>query len=152
GDVTRDDNGGAHHQFTVSPTGDLLLIYGGPDFERPDRYANALTTLGWSYDVWKGPLSDAPVVGDLSGGMRAYTAVWYQNGLENSPPFSDAARDAITSYLDGGGRLVVVGHDLAWAFGDPTSDFYTVARHDWLQNTLHTVFNLDPAGWTSIVG
>ena len=34
GNVTRDDNGGAHYKLTVSPPSDVLLVYGGAEFER----------------------------------------------------------------------------------------------------------------------
>jgi hypothetical protein len=152
GNVTRDDHGGAHYQFTVQPHGDLLLVYGGPEFERPNRYANALGDLGWLYDTWEGPLSANPSVGNLATGMRSYKAVWWQNGLENYPPFSAAARDSITAYLDGGGRMVSLGHDVAWSLGDASSPDHDANTQAWLHNTLHTDFVNDTPGWTSIGG
>ncbi|HEU5456430.1 MAG TPA: S8 family serine peptidase, partial [Nocardioides sp.] len=152
GNVTRDDNGGEHYRFTVNPPGDLLIIYGGEQFDREDRYAAALDALGWQYDVWKGSLSETPALGDLSSGLRAYRAVWWQPGLEYYPGFSDAARPVITSYLDGGGRLAVTGHDIVWGMADPTSPYFTVDRRMFVQNTLRTVFNADPAAWTGIAG
>jgi hypothetical protein len=152
GNITRDDNGGLHYRFTVNPIADLLLVYDGSGFERSGSYTSALTALGWTFDVWTGPQSQSPVLGDLSSGLRAYRAVWWQNGLENYPPFSDAARDALTQYMDGGGRLSVVGHDLGWANQDNTSPYYTPARAAWVQGTLHTQFVADPAGWTSLTG
>lgn len=152
GNVTRDDNGGAHYRLTVNPPGDVLLIYGGKQFDREDRYASALDGLGWQYDVWRGPLSETPALGDLSSGLRAYRAVWWQPGLEYYPGFSDAARPVITSYLDGGGRLAVTGHDIVWGMADPTSPYFTPDRRAFVENTLRTRFSADPAGWTGIHG
>jgi hypothetical protein len=151
GNLTRDDNGGEHYRFTVNPVADVLLVYDG-DFTRPERYADAFATLGWTYDLWAGALSQSPQLGDLQTGLRAYKAVWWQNGLDNYPPFSDAARDAITLYLDGGGRLAVTGHDLGWANQDPTSPYYTAARSNWVLNTLHTQYLADPPTWPSVRG
>lgn len=152
GSVTRDDNGGRHYRFTVREPGDLLLVYGGDLFEYEDRYAAALDSLGWSYDIWRGPTSETPVVGSLAGGLRSYLAVWWQVGIEYYPPFSDLARDSITAYLGGGGRLGVVGHDIAWALGDGTSPYYSVARDAWLQSTLRTVWINDPPTWPQVLG
>lgn len=152
GNVTRDDNGGAHYRLTVNPPGELLIVYGGEQFEREDRYTAALDGLGWSYDVWRGPLSETPTLGNLSSGLRAYRAVWWQPGLEYYPAFSDAARPVVTSYLDGGGRMAVTGHDIVWGMADPTSPYFSIDRRDWVNNTLRTYFNADPATWTGIQG
>ncbi len=152
GNVTRDDNGGAHYRFTVNPPGDLLLVYGGEQFEREDRYASALDSEGWRYDLWRGSLSETPALGDLASGLRAYRAVWWQVGLEHYPAFSDAARPVLTSYLGGGGRLAITGHDIVWGLCDPTSPYFSLERRQWVENTLHTMFNADPATWTGITG
>ena len=140
----------------MQPQGDLLLIYNGLDFERPERYTNALNGLGWTFDVWKGPLSEIPLVGNQTSGMRSYFAVLWEMGLENYPPFSDPARDSVTRYLDGGGRFAISGHDIAWSFGSSSgagaSQFYTPERNAWLENTLHTHFIDDRAGWTGLTG
>ncbi len=84
--------------------------------------------------------------------MRSYKAVIWQVGLESYPPFSDTQRTVITDYLNGGGRLAVAGHDIAWAFGDPTSPVYTADRANWLTNTLRATFQTDPATWSQMVG
>jgi hypothetical protein len=153
GNATRDDNGGAHYRVTVQPPSDLLLVYSGA-FERPDRYANALAALGWSFDVWSGPAAETPWLGNASAGLRSYRAVWWQVGLEQVPPFSDLARDSLTAYLLGGGRLAVVGHDIAFAFGDPGSAWYSSARNGWLQGTLRSRLLADasPSGWGGLRG
>lgn len=152
GNVTRDDNGGVHYRFTPGVHADLLLVYDGNSYERASRYANALAATGWSYDLWSGNLSAAPQLGNNTNGMRSYRAVWWQNGIDHYPPFSDAARDSITAYLNGGGRLTVNGHDVAWANSDPSSPYYTAAADAWVQGTLHTQWLTDPSAWTDLTG
>src|SRR5207247_10255019 len=99
-------------------------------------------------------LSCNPVVWYFTVVMRAYTVLWWQNGLVSFPSFSDASRVALTLYLDVGGRLVTVGHDIGWANAVPTSPFYSAERASWLQNTLHTSFLSDPPppGWPVVTG
>jgi hypothetical protein len=152
GNLTRDDNGGRHYSFSVPTRGELLLVYGGDTFERPQDYAAALSELGWSYDTWSGSQSESPVLGDLNAGLRSYKVVWWQPGLDIYPPVSANARTALTSYLDGGGRLAMTGHDICWALADPTSPYYSVPSATWVQGTLRTNFKADPTGWTSVAG
>ncbi len=155
GNVTRDDNGGAHYRFRFStrPPSDLLLVYGGSEFERPLRYAAALAELGWLYDTWAGSLSDQPQVGNLSQGLRQYRGVWWQPELDLYPPVSDSARVAIDQLLAGGGRLGITGHDIAWSNCDQVgSPYYSADRCTWTQQTLKTIYQLDPAGWSQVIG
>ena len=152
GNVTRDDNGGAHYRFTPGVHADVLLVYDGNSFERAARYATALAATGWSYDLWSGNLSATPQLGNSTNGLRSYRAVWWQNGIDHYPPFSDVARDSITAYLNGGGRLAVTGHDVAWANSDPASPYYTATRDAWVQSTLRTQWLADPATWSGLTG
>ncbi len=152
GNVTRDDNGGQHYRFTVRPPGDLLVVYNASPFERPQRYDAALNELGWFYDTWSGTLADNPAVGNLTSGMRSYDVVWWQPGLDQYPPVSDAARDSIDQYLAGGGRFAIEGQDLGWALAEPTSPYYTPQRQAWLQNSLRSTFVADPPAWTQVIG
>ena len=153
--MTRDDNGGAHYRFRFStrPPSDLLLVYGGSEFERPLRYAAALAELGWLYDTWAGSLSDQPEVGGLSQGLRQYRGVWWQPELDLYPPVSDSARISIDHLLAGGGRLGITGHDIAWSNCDQAgSPYYSADRCNWTQQTLKTIYQLDPAGWSQVIG
>src|SRR5439155_17228064 len=152
GNLTRDDNGGLHYRFTTRPPGDLLLLYGGPSYDRAALYDPALNELGWFYDTWSGALTDNPRVGNLASGMRSYDAVWYQPGLDWYPPVSDAARDSLDQYLGGGGRLAILGHDLGWPNSDASSPCFTTQRKAWVENTLHSIYQSDPPGWTQVFG
>ncbi len=152
GNSTRDDAGGAHYQFSAKGSGDILFVLGDAAYPRMFAWTNALATANYDYDVWSGPLADNPVLGDRTTGMRSYKAVLWQAGLETYPPFSDTQRTVITDYLNGGGRLAVAGHDIAWALGDPTSPVYTVDRATWLTTTLRTTYQADPATWSIQTG
>src|SRR3989442_11434349 len=86
-------------------------------------------------------------------GMRSYRAVWWQNGMEHYPPFTDVARDTVAPYLGGGGRMAVTGHDVARAHHDAApSPYYTAARGVWLPNTLRTNWLADPSNRNGLTG
>jgi hypothetical protein len=152
GNATRDDAGGAHYRFTAKGSGDILFVLGDAAYPRMASWTNSLTATNYDYDLWSGPLADNALLGDRNSGLRSYKAVIWQAGLESYPPFSDTQRTVITDYLNGGGRLAVVGHDIGWAFGDPTSPVYTVDRSNWLTNTLRTTWQADPLTWSLMTG
>jgi hypothetical protein len=155
GNQVRDDRGGAHYTFTGKKKADILVVSSeteGP-FPRMQTWTDALNANGYDYEIWEGALAQSPPLGDRDTGFRSYQAVIWQSGLEAYPPVSDAAAQTITDYLNGGGRLWIMGHDLGWAFGDAAnSPVWTSARQAWLLNTLHTSWLTDPATWANQFG
>jgi hypothetical protein len=152
GNLTRDDFGGLHYKFTVKAKGDVLMVFGADGFERSGTWESALQAGGFDYDVWGSTLSDDPPLGNTTAGLRSYAAVLWQPGFEQYPAFTDAARDKITQYLDGGGRLLVDGHDICWGMSDPTGPAFSPERRMWVQNTLKAIFQTDPATWNQANG
>jgi subtilase family protein/flagellar hook capping protein FlgD len=153
GNTTRDDNGGAHYRFATGTNGQILVVIGDGTFGRDTTYRDALASKGWGVSFLSGGVITNPPLGNRGAGMRSHAAVWWQVGLEQYPPFEDAARESLAAYLGGGGRLAVSGHDIVWAFTDPASGHQTPARTDWLHNTLHASFIEDPAGgWAAMQG
>lgn len=152
GNATRDDAGGAHYRFSAKGSGDILFVLGDAAYPRMSAWTLSFAATNYDYDVWSGPLADNPLLGDRDSGMRSYKAVIYQSGLETYPPLSDVQRTAVTDYLNGGGRLAVVGHDIGWAFADPTSPVFTAERSTWLTTTLRTTYQADPATWNQMNG
>lgn len=152
GNLARDDLGGLHHRFTVKARGDILMVFGADGFERQSAWESALQANGYDYDVWGAALAEQPPVGNLTSGLRAYQAVLWQPGFEAYPAFSDTARNRITNYLDGGGRLLVDGHDICWGMSDPSGPAFSVERRSWVQNTLKAIYQADPATWSQAVG
>jgi hypothetical protein len=152
GNLARDDLGGLHHRFTVKARGDILMVFGADGFERQSTWESALQANGYDYDIWGAALADQPPLGNLASGLRSYQAVLWQPGFEAYPAFSDTARNRITNYLDGGGRLLVDGHDICWGMSDPSGPAFSVDRRTWVQNTLKAIYQADPATWNQAVG
>jgi len=84
---------------------------------------------------------------DLGRGRRFLR---HDAGWEQYPCWTDAARDSITRYDAGGGRLSVVSHDTGWDFTDSVnSPDWSAARQAWFNNELHETFVEDPTSWTA---
>ena len=149
GSSARDDRGGGHYRFTAKAPGDVLLMLGDAGFERLITWQSSLNDDSYDYDIWSGSLADNPALGDQNSGLRSYKAVIFQCGIDDYPPVSDTQASAFDSYLSGGGRLWILGHDLGWGLADPSSPSYSAARAAWLQNTLHANFLADPATWAT---
>jgi len=152
GNSSRDDKGGGHYTFTAKVSGDILMVFGETGFTNGVGWTNALNADGYDYDLWEGSLADNPALGDLNTGLRSYRAVLWQPGQEEYPAFTDQALPVITNYLDGGGRLLVTGHDVVWGMSDPTSPSYSAARATWVNNTLRTFLAEDPLTYTQNIG
>jgi hypothetical protein len=143
GDVARDSLGGAHRSFSTKRRGSLALLMDDPDPATLTAWNNAFSALGWDVDVLPAALNDPPLVGNSAAGLRSYQAVLWQVGPDNYPPFSDAQRAAIDSLMDGGGRLLVTGHDIGFGLGDAGSPAYSEERELWLEHTLKSRYFLD---------
>jgi len=152
GNLVRDDLGGQHYKFTAKARGDILMVFGADGFERATAWESALQANGLDYDTWGEDLSNDPPLGDLGSGLRSYQAVLWQPGFEQYPAFTDAARTRITDYLDGGGRLLVDGHDICWGLSDPTSPAFSPERRLWVESTLKAIYQADPSTWSQAVG
>jgi hypothetical protein len=153
--TTRDTNGGDHYKFMTKRIEDILLVIGGASEASSIKtesliqyYKDALDLKNWSYNVWQTRASGDPLLSFL----QCYKAVIWQVNLEEYPPISDAQRSLITNYNNGGGRLWIVSHDVAWDFGDPTSLDYTAARFQWLKTQLKEYWLADPSTWTTQYG
>ena len=152
GNTVRDNLGGSHYMFTARGSADVLLVVGELGYPRLSAWETTLKALNYDYDEWTGPLADHPALGDAGTGLRSYRAVLWQTGIDQYPPFTDEQRTAVTDYLTGGGRLATFGHDIAWALGDLTSGYASVATQAWLNGTLKVIFNADPTTWTANTG
>ena len=143
GDSARDSLGGGHHSFTTKGRGSLALLMDDPSPATLATWTNALAALGWDADVLPAALNDPPLVGNSAAGLRSYDAVMWQVGPDTYPPFSDAQRAAIDSLLEGGGRLLVTGHDIGFGLSDAGSPVYSQEREAWLEHTLKSRYFFD---------
>lgn len=143
GDVSRDSLAGTHRSFTTRSAGSIALLMDDPDTEVLAAWRNAIDALGWDVDVFPPAANDPPLVGNSAAGLRRYDAVLWQVGPDNYPPFSDAQRTAIDSLLDGGGRLLVTGHDIGFGLSDAGCPSYSLEREEWIESGLKTRYYLD---------
>ena len=72
----------------------------------------ALDAGGYEYGVW--PRND----GEASGADLSQFCIVIWNLGWGFPTLTPGDRDALTAYLDGGGKLFVSGQDLGWALND----------------------------------
>ncbi|MFQ5883860.1 MAG: S8 family serine peptidase [Thermoplasmata archaeon] len=144
-------NGGSHYTFTTTDMGEIMLVIGHDSFppERVQSYKNALEWGGWTYNLRYVDRSGDPPLSVL----QQYKVVAWQTGLEQYPPFEDNQTVLVKDYLDGGGRLFVSSHDVAWAFS-PTSgsQFSTPERYEFLRSTLKADHKEDPYTWSHAEG
>jgi hypothetical protein len=79
------------------------------------RHGLSIAAAGFSFD---GATDDA--IEDGSVGLGDYQAVDWFTGEDSTDdlPLAPVSRDAIADYLDGGGRLLVSGAELAWALDE----------------------------------
>ena len=159
GHTPTDDNGGQHYAFKTTAKGEILLVLGDETFEqkRPEgvqAYRQSLAASGWSYNEWHVTYSGDPSLAI----MQTYKAVIWQVGMEQYPPHTDAELPLLSSYVDGGGRLLCVHHDTFWAYCAVTSSWIDPVNCAWAKGLLKASFNSgnanggDPLTLTGIVG
>jgi hypothetical protein len=152
GNVVRDDFGGNHYRFTTGQRADVLLVIADETTLDQEKYGDAFASTGWTYNLWRKAQADTPRVGDSTYGLRSYKAIWWQVGWEQYPQFLKPARDSLTVYHDGGARIAVVSHDVAWAFDNMGSGYWSTVKSDWLHDILHASWNADPTSWSLAQG
>ena len=144
GHVTVDDNGGDHYTFTTDAKGDILQVISdksGFDWKQAvAEYEDAYKDKGWSYNVWYVWDQGLPSLDTL----KEYKVVSWMVGVEHYPQMTADERTLIKNYLDGGGRLWVNSHDVAWDFGDSkNSPDYSSSVHNWLLSTMKEDWKAD---------
>ncbi|MBI5001283.1 MAG: S8 family serine peptidase [Euryarchaeota archaeon] len=150
GNKIRDTNGGYHYTFSTKAKENILVVFSGKfnyDYFAP-CYEWALQQYGWSYSIWLTWFDGDPSLAEL----QSYKVVIWQVGYDTYPPITDAQRTLLRDYNDGGGRLWVCSHDIAWALGDVASPYYSAERGAWLQAQLKASWKVDPAYFTSVNG
>lgn len=108
------------------------------------RHGGAIAAAGYSFD---GATDDAIELGDVE--IAGYQAIDWFAGEDsvNHDRVSAITRAALTSYLDGGGRLLLSGAELAWALdlhGDPEEQAFFHER-------VHARYAIDDADTYAVV-
>lgn len=124
--------------FDMAPA-QRMLIAQMNDGSHAWRHGAAMAAAGYSFD---GASDEAIDAGDLT--LAGYAAVdWFLGETSSGDePFSAAQRDAVTAYLDGGGRLFVSGSEIGWALDAEGS----AAEQAFYRDVLRATYGEDDAG------
>lgn len=124
----------------ILPSVSSLLLVDGGGWGQPGAqislYRQSLDRLGQSYDEWNISRLGLPTLQQL----RSYTQVfWFRpyGGLELE------TQSALRSYLDGGGRLILSGQDIALS---------SSLQGSFLEGVLATTFRADDVAGRSLSG
>jgi subtilisin family serine protease len=113
-DARKDFLSKALTDLTSAPADPLLLVDDDGGASHETRYREALSSLGYT-DVTVAevaPGSDGPDAARMQG----KTVVWL-TGAEYTDTLRAADRTSLSSHLDGGGRLLLMGQDIGYDIG-----------------------------------
>ncbi len=113
----------------------LLVDDDGADSFEVDYYAPALGGTGRSSATWD--RNSATLTGDI---LANFDIVVWNVGFA-FPTLDDSDREALGSYLDGGGALFVSGQDIGWELESSIGG----AARDWYRQYLHADYIADNA-------
>ncbi len=107
-------------------------------FSYAPRHGHAIAGAGFSFD---GATDDAIELGDVA--LSGYQAVDWFTGEDSTgdAPLPVPARDAISDYLDGGGRLLISGAELGWAL----DEYGMPDEQQFFHERLHARYVIDDA-------
>lgn len=146
-----DDNGFSQTfpgRLAIEPN--ALLV---PDFHADVDYTNNYLELmdqaGLSYDVWNGSVDN--ITADI---LKKYAMVFWPMGW-TFPSLTEANQNAISGYIEAGGRIYLSGQDVGWDMADPTGTTYTEsggASKTWFESYMKVVYGGDDNNETTIKG
>ena len=131
----------------ITNTGvDVLIIDddGGQEYET--YYQTALDSAGKSY----GTLESATTVIDAEKLTPFSAVVWFTG--QATPVLTSEDREAISGYLDGGGRLFISGQDIASALCDSASGESNPSTVEWFENTFAAAYEGEYGGALAVEG
>jgi hypothetical protein len=102
----------------------------------------ALDNNGYIYQNWDEQFQGPAPLSEIS----RYTVVVWDCGWGGKP--GDANRTALSSFLDGGGRLMISGEDIGWGLVDDGN----ASSQQWYEDYLHADYLLDDSGYRDVAG
>ena len=105
-------------------------------------FKSALDNNGYIYQNWDEQAQGAIPLSEL----QRYTVVVWDCGWGGKP--GDDNRPQLSSFLDGGGRLMISGEDIGWSLVDDG----TPSSAQWYEDYLHADYVLDDSGYESVTG
>ena len=130
----------------------ILLVEDDRFYEQRERYEAGMEGAGLPYDTWQ----TCPAVGSCMdehvelGLLQRYPIVVWWTGYDWFRPVSTDQRETLTSYLEGGGRLLLSAQDFLYYHHE--SDFSRVllgvlTYTEDVTSTLVRGVPEDPIGW-----
>ena len=120
---------------------DVLLVDDDGADPYEEYFIDVLDHHDYAYGVWD---RNSAV---LSADLMSYFPVIVWNLGWSFPTLEQNDRDALSDYLDAGGKLFITGQDLGWELNDIGGEAYL-----WYQNYLHARFISDDTNNFTLFG
>ncbi len=138
-------------EFATSTTGagpgmiDVLIIQDNSDSDI-DYYSDALPG-DLNAAKWTATFQSDPSADDL---LPYENVIWFTG--DETPALSADDRATIAGYLDGGGRLMISGQQIAYDLCDELSAESSPENCEWVRDYLHATYQTENAGTTNMTG
>jgi hypothetical protein len=142
GDVTRERSFNVIHQV------DVLVVDDDGWQEYEGYYEAALNPTGLVHGTWERVsegLTDTDIAESSADAVVWFTSRW-------NPSFTNADRAALSTYLDGGGRLFAAGSDIGYSLCDFSSPWWGANACNWYQTYLGATYTQDRVNDNTLVG
>ncbi len=140
--------------FTTAPIADVLIVDDDAAFSQWEQtLMSDLAAMGWTYSLWDYSSQGRP----NATYMLQYKAVVWDTA-DGYPPLDDNDVLELETFLDSGGRLMMIGQDIGWAAYDTTnSPWASTTVQNFIENYLHALYNADqvdtaPVNITGVAG
>jgi uncharacterized repeat protein (TIGR01451 family) len=129
--------------FLLETAPSILLVDSGKWYQESQAtfYQQALTDQLYPYELWQ---VDTPSDVPSAAALSAYDIVIWSSPYDS--PGYIGADDELTAYLNGGGKLLLSGQDVAYYDG------FWFWQVSYLKNVLKTTFVQDNSGINSVSG
>jgi len=125
--------------------GTVLLVADDEEVDNQHYYTDALSYLGIPYDV-----QDEQAGARSRGDLSQYAEVIWFTGYAQTNTLEPADRDALQTYLDNGGRLLISGSMLGYDIGNTW--FYQHYLHGKFVSFMTLLYHLQEAPGNPVVG
>lgn len=133
------------HLVAITNGIELLLVDDDGGIAIQNYYTDALpSALDWG----RWPRAEEAVAGTFMNNVGR--VVWFTGG--ETPTLDDTDRTRLASFLDGGGKLLLSGQDVAYDLCDPGSANYSVAACTFVGDYLGADYQVNNSGQTNVSG
>ncbi|MEW5959703.1 MAG: S8 family serine peptidase, partial [Chloroflexota bacterium] len=148
-DITINDGATVGQDFWLDPAPGILLVDSGRWYQESEigYYQQALTELLYPYDTWQidSPF-DTPTDIPTAATLANYDLVIWSSPLDS--PGYIGADDELVDFLNGGGKLLLSGQDVA--YHDGGGSIFSTASY--LRNYLKAAYVQDNSGLEAVAG